>query len=60
MPKHHEDEQQAEGQGRHEEEVDGHGLAKMRLEEGPPGGRRPRGGPTMHVLRDGQFGHGVP
>jgi hypothetical protein len=41
------------------ESVDRHGLAKMRVEEGPPGGRRPRGRPTTHVLRHGQFGDGI-
>ena len=50
-----EDEEQAKGEGRDEEEVDGDDLSGMRGEKRAPRGRRPRRRP-MHVLRDRQFG----
>jgi hypothetical protein len=48
-------EEQAEGEGRDHEEVDGDELSGVRGEEGAPRGRRPRRRP-VHVLGDGQLG----
>ena len=59
MAEHDEDEHETEGQGRHEEKVDGHDLSGVRGEKGPPRRRGPRGRPA-HVLRDRQLSHLVP
>ena len=53
-----EDEQQAEGDRGHHEEVDGDELSGMRGEKGTPRGRRPRRR-AVHVLGDGQLGDRV-
>ena len=53
-----EDEQQAKCQGRHEEEVHGDDLSGMRGKKSPPRRGGPRRRP-LHVLGDGQLGHGV-
>ena len=58
MAEHDEDEPETEGQGRHEEEVDGDDLPGVRGKKRPPRGRGPRGSPA-HVLGDGPFGHVV-
>jgi hypothetical protein len=50
-----EHEEQAEGEGRHEEEVDSGDVPGMSGEKGAPRGGRPRRRP-VHVLGDGQFG----
>ncbi len=54
-----EPEEQAEGQRRDHEEIDGDDLSKVRLQEGPPRRGRPRR-PPPHVLGDGELGHVVP
>src|SRR5213083_2575112 len=48
--------EQAEGEGRDHEEIDGGDLAEMGLEEGAPGRGRPRGSPP-HVLGDRELSH---
>ena len=58
MAEHHEDEQEAKGQGWHEEEVDGDDVSGMRGEKDPPRGRGSRRSP-VHVLGDGQLGDRV-
>jgi hypothetical protein len=50
-----EGEQQAEGEGGDDEEVDRDELSGVRRKEGAPRGRWPRRGP-VHVLGDGQLG----
>ena len=42
VAEHHEDEQEAEGQGWHEEEVDGHDVSGMRGQKHAPGWGGPR------------------
>ena len=58
MPEGDEDEEQAEGEGGDNEEVDGDEVSGMSGKKGPPrrGGPRRRPG---HVLRHGQLGDGV-
>jgi hypothetical protein len=58
MAEHHEDVQEMEGYGWHEEEVDGDDLPSVRGKKGPPR-RRGLRGRSVHVLRDRQFGHVV-
>jgi hypothetical protein len=53
-----EDEEQTEGEGRHEEEVDSCDVPGMSSEKGAPRGGRPRRRP-VHVLGDGQFSDAV-
>ena len=55
VAEHDEDEEQAEGEGRDHEEVDGDDVSGMRGEKGAPRRRRPRRRP-VHVLGDGQLG----
>ena len=58
VAEHHEDEQEAKGQGWHEKEVDGDDVSGMRGEKDPPRGRGSRRSP-VHVLGDGQLGDRV-
>jgi hypothetical protein len=55
VSKDQESEEQLEGEGGDDEEVDGDNVASMRLEEGPPRRRWPRRG-TPHVLGNGELG----
>jgi hypothetical protein len=55
VAEHDENGQEAEGQGRHEEEVHGDDLPSMRGQKGAPSRRGPRRRPA-HVLGDGQLG----
>ena len=59
VAEHDEDGQEAEGQGRHDEEVHGDDLPGMRGQKDAPGRRRPKGR-SLHVLGDGQLGNLVP
>ena len=55
VSKNQEAEEQVEGEGRDDEEVDGDNLADMLLKKGAPRRRWPRGG-TPHVLGNGELG----
>ena len=55
VSKDQEPEEQLEGEGGDDEEVDGDNVADVRLEEGAPGRGRPRRG-APHVLGHGEFG----
>jgi hypothetical protein len=55
MPQDDEDEEQTEGEGRHEEEVDGEDVSGMGGQKRAPGRRGPRRG-SEHVLGDREFG----
>jgi hypothetical protein len=55
VAEHHEDEQEAEAQGWHEEEVDADDVSGMRGQKHAPGWGGPRCRP-VHVLGDGQLG----
>ncbi len=59
MPQDDEDEEEAEGDGGDKEEVDGHHVAKVGRQKGPPRrGGAPRG--SAHVLGDRELGDVVP
>jgi hypothetical protein len=51
----HEAEEQAKGQGRYDEEVDGRDVVTVSSQKGPPRRRRVTGG-SGHVLGDGEGG----
>jgi hypothetical protein len=55
VAEYHTAEEQAKGQGRYDEEVDGRDVVAVSSQEGPPGRRRVTGG-TSHVLGDGEGG----
>jgi hypothetical protein len=55
VTEYHKAKEQAKGQGRYDEEVDGRDVMTVSSEEGPPGRRRMRGG-AAHVLGDGEGG----
>jgi hypothetical protein len=55
VAEYHTAEEQAKGQGRYDEEVDGRDVVAVSSQEGPPGRRRVTGG-TAHVLGDGEGG----
>jgi hypothetical protein len=55
VPQDHEDKEQAEGEGRHEEEVDGDDVSGMGGQKRAPGRRGPRRG-SVHVPGDREFG----
>jgi hypothetical protein len=55
VAEYHEAEEEAKGQGRYDEEVDGCDVVTMGSQEGPPGRRRVTGGAT-HVRGDGEGG----
>jgi hypothetical protein len=55
VAQHHEDEQETEGQGWHEEEVDADAVSGMRGQKHAPGWGGPRCRP-VHALGDGQLG----
>jgi hypothetical protein len=52
VAEYHEAEEEAKGQGRYDEEVDGRDVVTVGSQEGPPGRRRVTGG-AAHVLGDG-------
>src|SRR4029453_18276929 len=55
VAEYHEAEEQAKGQGRYDEEVDGRDVVTVSSQEGPPRRRRVNGG-AGHVLGDGEGG----
>jgi hypothetical protein len=55
VAEYHKGEEQAKGQGRYDEEVDGRDVVTVSRQEGAPGRRRLTGG-AAHVLGDGEGG----
>lgn len=54
VAEHHEGKEQAEGERRHDEEVDGHDVVEMGLQEDAPRWRW-AARPPLHVFGDGEF-----